>query len=294
MQAIRRLRNATAFAVLMVAVALLTGCGGKKNVWGDPESGLILEYRMEPGDVLKYEISSEGEEITQVMGQSYESGTSKTLVFSLEAKGVEDGNHRLGITIESLEAGMVTAQGQFSADTEELPGQKFDMILSVLGEEMDLGEAESIEYGIGPMGSRSIKPDFQEVFPDLPTKPVKVGDSWVTTDEVGADQGNVTIVISTESVNTLAGYETMNGLKCAKITAGVTGTVTGEGEQMGAPLTLEGTLKGTETWYFAYEKGYPVEINSEVDSDIIATVQAGQKMEIPVKGKTTITTKLIE
>lgn len=281
-------------AVAIAAICALSGCAGKKNVWGDTERGLILEYRMEPGDVLRYEMIMDGTERVELMGQVNESVTNKSYVFTVESKGLEGENHRLGITIESLSASMKNVQGEFTADTEGVTGKSFDMIFSHLGDEVDLSGAKSIEYGIGALGERSIESDFQAAFADLAGKPVKVGESWSSADSISIDQGNASIVVLSQSVNTLDGYETVEGLECARVAVEVTGTLSGEGEQMGAPLVFDGTLSGTETWYFAYKEGYLVKWSSEVLSDIMVTVKAGQEMKVPVTGIAKIETHLIK
>jgi hypothetical protein len=290
----RSLRVYASLAVAIAAICALSGCAGKKNVWGDTERGLILEYRLEPADVLRYEMNLDGTERVEVMGQINESATNKSYVFTVESKGVEGENHRLGITIESMEASMKNVQGEFSADTEGVIGKSFDMILSRLGNEVDLSGAESIEYGIGPLGERSIESDFQAAFADLAGKPVKVGESWPGADSISIDQGNANIIILSQSVYALDGYQTVEGLECARIAVEVTGTLSGEGEQMGAPLVFDGTLSGTETWYFAYKEGYLVEWSSDVSTDIMVTVQAGQEMKIPVTGTAKIGARLIK
>jgi hypothetical protein len=284
-----------ALLLAVCAVSALTGCGGKKQaVWGDTESGLILEYRMKPGDVLKYEMVQEGTEKVEIMGQTNESATNKTFVFTLESKGTEGENHLLGITVESLAASMKSVQGEFSAETDDVTGATFDMTLSPLGDEVDVSGAESIKYGIGPLGDRSIKSDFEGAFANLAGRPVKIGDSWTLTDTLNVDQGNATIVIISEGVNTLDGYETVDGFECARVVVDVTGTISGEGEQMGAPLVFDGTLSGTETWYFAYKEGRFVKSSSDVNTDIVVTVQAGQEMKIPIKGTSKSETRLIK
>ena len=81
----KKLFKTGAIAVpVIIAIFIISGCTTKKaDVWGDPSSGLILQYRMTEGDVLKYEMSSEKVEITDVMGQSMESHTqsSSSLAF---------------------------------------------------------------------------------------------------------------------------------------------------------------------------------------------------------------------
>lgn len=294
MRSFRSLHVYTAVVLAAAAVCALSGCAGKKNVWGDTESGLILEYRMKQGDVLKYEMVQEGTEKVEVMGQTNESATSKTYVFAVESKGMQGENHLLGITIESMEAGLRSVQGEFSADVDDVVGKSFDLVLSPLGKELDLAGAEEIKYGAGPMGDRSIKPDFEGAFSNLAGKPVKVGDSWTSSDSISIDQGNSVLLIESESVNTLDGYETVDGLECARVAVDVTGTITGEGEQMGAPLVFEGTLGGTETWYFAYKEGHLVKASADMASDIMVTVQAGQEMKVPVKGTMHFETTLLK
>lgn len=294
MKSIRSLHACAAVVLAAAAICALPGCAGKKNVWGDTESGLILEYRMKQGDVLKYEMVQEGTEQVEVMGQTNESATNKTYVVAVESKGMQGENHLLAITFESMEAGMKSVQGEFSADTEGVVGKSFDLVLSPLGDEVDLSGAEDIKYSAGPLGDRSVKSDFEGAFADLAGRPVKVGDSWTSTDSVSIDQGNSVVLIESESVHTLDGYETVDGLECARVVTEVTGAISGEGEQMGAPLVFDGTLGGSESWYFAYKEGYLVKTSSDMSSDIVVTVQAGQEMKVPVKGTIRFETTLIK
>ncbi|MGD9141286.1 MAG: hypothetical protein PVJ42_07075 [bacterium] len=294
MKATRSLYVGAGLLLVAAAICALSGCAGKKNVWGDVESGLILEYRMKQGDVLKYETVHEGVEKVEVMGQTNESATSKSYTFTVESKGMKGGNLLLGITIDSMEAGLKSAQGEFEADTEDVLGKSFDMVLTPLGDEVDLSTAEEIKYSAGPMGDRSIKNDFESIFSNLAGRPVKVGDSWESPDSLYLDQGNTQLTIKTVSVHTLDGYETMMGLECARIVSKFTGTVTGTGEQMGAPLVIDGTTEGSETWYFAYKEGYLVNASADVDSDLSVTVQMGQEMKIPVTSSGTLETTLIK
>ena len=294
MKTVRYLYVGAALMLAAAAVCALSGCAGKKNIWGDIESGVILEYRMKQGDVLKYEMVHEGSEKVEVMGQVNESATTKTYTFTVKSKGMQAKNLLLGITIDSMEAGMKSPQGEFTADTEDVVGKSFDMVLTPLGEEVDLSAADEIKYSGGPMGDRSIKSDFEGVFSNLAGRPVKIGDSWESSDSLFVDQGNSQLTIKTESVHTLDGYETMKGLDCARIVTEFEGTITGTGEQMGAPLVFSGTTSGTETWYFAYKKGCLVDASAEVASDLSVTVQMGQEMKIPVTSSGHMETTLIE
>ena len=36
-----------AISVIIILTVIIAGCAASTNLWGDPESGLILSYRME-------------------------------------------------------------------------------------------------------------------------------------------------------------------------------------------------------------------------------------------------------
>lgn len=88
--------------------------------------------------------------------------------------------------------------------------------------------------------------------------------------------------------------ETVNGLECVKITAAVTGTLEGEGEQMGMDLTFEGEIEGTDTWYFAYKEGIFVKMITDAFTEGTITTSGAQSMTIPMRQETKIETKLIK
>ena len=57
-------------APIVLSILFMTGCAAKTaQVWGNAESGLILEYRMTEGQVLQYQTAIEQTEVADVMGQ---------------------------------------------------------------------------------------------------------------------------------------------------------------------------------------------------------------------------------
>ena len=125
------------------------------------------------------------------------------------------------------------------------------------------------------------KSSFNTLFPDLSDKPVKIGESWTTKATITEKAGEITIKVDMEVINTLAGLETVNGMECVKILAKTTGTVNGEGQQMGQDLTFKGEIAGSSTWYFAYKEGVFVKSTGKATSKGSVEVSA-QNMTLPL------------
>jgi hypothetical protein len=269
------------------------GCAGKQAAVKTSE-GVILQYRMPEGKAMMYEKTETSTQSMKVMGQAMDTSTNKTTAFTVAPKGLKEGKHSLTITIDSMDAGLETPQGKFTADTEAAIGESFGMMLSVQGKEMDLDEADGIEYNLGMAGTRSVRPDFEAFFPDLPEGRVKIWDTWTTQDTINVADGGMDVQIVSENLNVFEGYETINGRECAKVTADVKGSVTGEGMQGGANLAFEGDMTGKETWYFDYADGIFIRSSSEISVAATVKVTGPQEMTIPVSQTMEITAALKE
>jgi hypothetical protein len=253
-----------------------------------------LSFRIPADQVLKYKTSAEQIQNLEIMGQSVETESKATTVFSLLSKGLKEHNHQLGITIDSMEVSVTSPQGDLSPDMSTVNGKSFDMTLSLLGKEGNLAGAESIQYELGQSGKRSLVSNFQAIFPDVAGRPVKIGDTWQSKDTITEKTANVEININVDNVNTLEGFETVNGLECVRIKTEATGTIDGKGEQMGADLTFSAELKGTDTWYFAYKDGLFVKLISSASAEGSVDVSGPQSMTIPMTVEIKTKTELIK
>ncbi|MBC8486976.1 MAG: hypothetical protein H8D45_13185 [Bacteroidetes bacterium] len=278
--------------LVIFAAILITGCAVKKNLWGDPKTGLILKYRMGDSQILKYRTLSEFTQSMEVMGQSFEVISDGGQSFTVKFAGMKEDNYKFGITIDTMYMKIVSPQGEIIPDMSDVIGKSFDMSLTTLGKEFDFAGAEKIKYSLGQSGERSIATEFKAVFPDLPERPVKLGDKWTTTDTITekSDNGNLQIIIN--NTNTLEGFEKIKGKECVKITADFKGALNGKGMEQGAELITTGEITGKDTWYFAYKEGVFVKIVTEGIAKNTTTVPA-QNMEIPSTREYTMETELI-
>ena len=256
-----------------------------------PAATVVLEYKMPAGRALTYQSKSEEAQVMEIQGNPMDTHTTNTSTFTFKAKGLKDKNFLLGVTIDDIAATMASsAQGDMSPDMSGVKGKSFDMVLSPLGAEVDVSGAEAITYDIASE-TRNLSSGFKIFFPDMPGKPLKVGDTWPSSAGTEEKTSSMKIQINFENVNTLEGFETVDGMECARISSQVTGTITGTGSQMGSDLTFSGTSKGKDVWYFAVKEGIFVKATSESTTEMSVDVSAAG-MTIPVTQTTKAEVKL--
>jgi hypothetical protein len=291
----RILVRRAAGASCLAAALLLAGCAAKAGppaVTGAPAAsvakapapvaaapeGFVLEYRMPEGRTIGYQTSGEVIEAAEVMGQTRESHSTSNDAFSLRAKGRKGQDFLIGVTIDDMSLVITAPQGDMSPDMTSLRGRSFDMVLSPLGSEVDVSAAEAITFE-ATTGPRSVATGFKMFFPDLPGKPVRIGDSWPSGGGTTEKTGGIEIRLEFQNVNTFEGLETVDGRECARIRSEVTGTISGSGSQQGMDMVFSGTGKGTDLWYFAVKEGVYVKSTSDMKMDISITLsQLGQTL----------------
>jgi len=274
-----------------LSVLILFGCAAQKPLWGDPDSGLILSYRATEGKALTYQNTSRTVTELDVMGQPIKTEAVRDLGFTAipGAQGKE--NLVLGITVDKLDLNTTGAQGSMSPETGQILGKRFDMTLSPLGRELDLSGATALTYQTSPGATGSVKSMFDGSFPDLPAQPVKIGDSWPSTDDMTSNDNNTRIHLVREVVSTLEGIETVDGVECVRVASKISGTLDGSGSAPGlGDFTLSGKSKGTSIWYFAYKEGVLAGSKMALSSDMNVDSAMGP---IPVTMADTNEIKLI-
>jgi hypothetical protein len=286
---VRRLARTAGFA------GSLLFCG-----WAIPESGpalaaqegMVLEYKMPAGLILRYRETEKTVETADVMGQSFETVATNSGLETFRSKGRAGSDHLLSVTIDEAAMTIISPQGDLSPDLSSIRGKSFDMIVSPRGVEVDVSGAESLTFQIAG-NVRSLATGFKLFFPDLPDRPVTVGDSW-PTDYVDEDKtGAISRRSDIRIVNTFEAIESVNGMECARIVSKTTGTVSGKGNQQGVDLSVSGTIKGTTIWYFAPKEGLFVKSTSEAVGDLTVAVSGPQAMTLPTIQKRTSEVKLV-
>jgi len=279
---------------VFLAISMLAGCAAKTApVYGDPQTGVILQYQMPEGQVLKYDSWGETHQVSDVMGQTIETDISSTNVFSVKSNGQEENNHQLTITIDGMSLKIQSTQGELEADMSTVIGKSFEMVLSSLGKEVELTGADAIEYDLGPEGTRNISAGFQDIFPNLADRPVKIGDTWPDESTITEKSDSGEAIIHFSGINTVVGFETIDGMECVKVSTVGTGTIESKGEQQGMELVTTGEIKGTATWFFAYKEG--IFIKQMNEGTVEATVDVpSQGLQIPFSREASSEIRLVK
>lgn len=273
-------------AALGVAVLLALAAGAVPSAaapQAKPGQAVVLEYKMPAGRALTYQRKSEESQAMEVQGQSVDTSSTATSTVTIKAKGPKDKNLLLGVTIDDIASTVNSPQGDMSPDMAPLKGKSFDMVLSPLGVEVDVTGAAGLTFSAPGGESSDLGSQFKAAFPDLPGKPVKIGDTWNSNDSVEDKSTSQAMKTDTQNVHTLEGFETVDGVECARISTQFTGTITGTGNQGGADLTFSGTTKGKAVWFFAVKEGYLVQQTVDSTAEISVEI-AAMGMTIPVTG----------
>jgi len=282
------MKTTAAAACLLAAVGLAVPAAENGAA---PAAATVLEYKMPAGRALTYQGKTEESQVLEVMGQVIDSSTASVSNFTFQAKGKKDKNLLAGVTVDDISISVTGSQGDMSPDMSSIKGKSFDMVLSPLGNEVDVSGAENLSFAMAGE-VQNLSSGFKNFFPDLPGKPVKIGDTWPATATIEEKTSSLNVKIDLQYVHSLDGIELIDGVECARVIAQVTGIVSGSGNQMGQDMTFSGTSKGKDIWFFAIKEGYLVKQTAESTTEVSIDVSAAG-VSIPMTQSSKSEVKLI-
>jgi len=275
------LKNVIGVCLIMLMIVMMSGCGANKAVSKSGKRGIIFEYQMPASSVLKYSYVVDAIESAEVRKKKIDVNSKMDIDFTINSSGYADKLYNLSVNIDAMTSELKYMGKEIDADMSSVIGKDFNMKLSSKGTNVDASEAAELKFDIAPGRTRDLVSSFKNLFPKLPDSRIKVGDSWKASDTIMEKTGEGSVLIVINSVNTLQGFEEINGKNCAKITADFDGTIEGSGKEGDAELTTTGTLEGNDIWYFAHDEGVFVKLNTEGTATTMTIVKGEKKMEIP-------------
>ena len=241
-----------------------------------------LAYNFAAGKSIPYYSATTITQAMDVNGQTMNVLINQNLAFKAKMVSKVNEDFKLEILVDSLVSKVDSPNGSTGGKIKEVEGKTFNMSVSPLGKELDTKEAEKIEFSVEGTPGGNLSQYFANVFPDLPEKPVSVGDVWVKNDTVSSKSATSNTTQIIQSSNKFEGIEKINGVDCAKITSTITGTMQTTTQNQGMDILFKGPLTGTVTLYFAVKEGNFVrrEISTKMTGTI--DISGAQSMTFPV------------
>ena len=119
----------------------------------------------------------------------------------------------------------------------------------------------------------------------------KVGDTWTDTTETTSDQEGQSLTTRTVTNYSVTGTETISGARALKVETAFSVAQTGELDQGGQTLSIEGTGSGTATFYVTQDSRY-LGGTSTTNAELQITA-ASIPAPIPVQVKNTTTVSIL-
>lgn len=268
----------------------------------------LLAYKASAGDVLKYESSRKDIRTTEREGESSESTTTRTFNFDLQA---ETPDSLLSFVLIATKLDISSEGGRGRGfqpiDPQALLGKRVRIKMTSQGEQREITAIDSIPMpappdrgGDRPFPGRRGNPldQLRINFFQLPTKAMKVGDSWTepykNTDQSGGgffgrfaqDQK-----VEGKTKYTVLGEEQKNGLSCLHIKIESTYSRSFEGERQGNKMSSESEGETKSEAWFAPQEGILVEY---VQDDFNEGTTAFSGRTMPSSNESKFTLKLVE
>jgi hypothetical protein len=92
----------------------------------------------------------------------------------------------------------------------------------------------------------------------------------------------MTMTTIDNSINKLEGFETVNGIECAKISSQHSGKISMKIQSQGNDLSIKGPFTGTSEFLFAVKEGYFIKMTSSTKVNGIQEMTSPQAMTFPI------------
>jgi hypothetical protein len=282
--------NTLKLKVILMALFIITITSSSFTYDNNPSSGsndpVKLAYTFSNGKSVSYVSTTAVNQAMDINGQTMNLLLNTDLAFSVKMTGKSDQNLKLQITIDSLTSKVESMQGATGGKIKDVAGKSFNMIVTPSGKEIDVTEAEKIEYSVDGTQQSTLSQFFTHIFADLPENPIKIGDTWTKNDTITNKTSTSNTKQIVKSTNKFEGLEQVNGMECAKISSTVTGTLESTVQNNGMDIFITGPVQGTVTIYFAVSNGYLVK--QEVLTKMTGTVEitGAQNMSFPITMET--------
>lgn len=271
------------------------------------QTGYQLIYHTNEGDVLRYESTRQDTRISEREGESFEVTTKRTYNFQLRTEK-SDSLLSFVLTVDKLDISSEGGRGRgFQPfDPKSIQGKRLRIKMTPQGVHREITAIDSIPMaerpdrgGDRPFAGRRGNPlnQLRINFFQLPTKAIKVGDSWTEPyKEIDQPGGFFSRFAQDQKVEgktkyTVLGEENKIGLNCLHIKTEATYSRSFEAEREGNKMSSESEGETKSEVWFAPREGVLVEY---VQDDFNEGTMAFSGRIMPSSNESKFTLKLLE
>ena len=253
--------------VALALSCLVTGCGEKQQETDIENTDPV--YRLSRGKTRSYTVScvqsvsaNMGEE-TLVADRRYDAA------FTLAMEGEAETGFGTWITLDALDASLVTKEGKQGFDSRQIVGKRIAATVARKGGAPaypDPSTMPPLDLGQGGGGEQHVSFLFDYAFPRLPSGVAKEGDTWETTVTRSHIEGSVPVTAPVTTAHRMIGFETIDGIPCMMVESRLSAPLSAVIEQDGKMWEYKGLLDGTAYWYFSPGTGALVRLSARENS----------------------------
>jgi len=259
------------FVIGLFLVIFTFNCAEKKPpTWGTEETGFILSYRPDIGDVFVYDRTMESSNQFERSGQSFESTSQQKYVFQLETEKI-DSLVNFILTVDTLGFSTESARGSQTINFGDIKGKRSHVSITPKGEGREITLLDSLptpEMDGRPIPGEAKNWLAASLF-KIPGKPIKIGDSWTETKLDTSTRTDTTRQTSRTSINdretkyAVLAKETRMGFECLHFKLDSKYSIESSGTVRGNETSSEGEGETTSHVWFAFKEGILVEYTAD-------------------------------
>jgi hypothetical protein len=279
----RRPRRFLLAAGMFMAIAAIACSGGGKS-----GSKYMLKYERRKDSLFKVLDAHRSVVKRNAEGRETTTDVSYRAKYDVEVYNAGSWGMRLDIVYNNWTMEIDDPDLLRQPSFQFLPGKKVYADVSPAGEVSELNgfdKLPEIDLGPGadPIGEVRFKNEIRDLFPGLPGKAVRQGDSWTVTRQFTEPIYGGEILLSVDYTYTVGGETRESGRECVQIDG--TYSVEGSGRVLrdGVEFAITVAGEGKQTVYFSDDLGMFVRLNEETHLYGDATDGAGRVVDLDQK-----------
>ena len=261
-------------------------------------AGQKFRYNYEQGKTYKYSAVVESKMSGQSMGQEFSMTYGAEFDYSISLVSSNSDVLTLMVKFEKYNIKLNFPMMGFNDSTivmQEYVGKRMKVVITDKGKTLSVVPIDTIPPSRVQMMVNLTPNDlFKQLFLELPEKEMDMNDSWKKTNPDTISRGGMKIVMKPNIEFKIVGTEKKSDLKCWKIAIKGTSTMEGSGNQRGADVSIDGTIKNNGAAYFAPAEGVPVVSEQSTETEMTTTATGAQTGASSMTISTTVKSSLVK